>query len=107
MRRKHHEPLPQEALDEPFGPPPEEYLYRCPVCHEEMLVNEAIIDVAVGAAKFRGEYTGGMPTIGCPGCNGETMEYPYSDTSRACSSSTSIYGGAQGCFPLLLTTVKP
>jgi len=49
--------------------------YRCPVCGEEMLVNEAIIDVAIGAAKFRGEYTGGMPTLGCPGCNGETMEY--------------------------------
>src|SRR5215211_5493316 len=56
MRRKRHEPLPPEALDEPFGPPPEEYRYRCPVCGEEMLVNEAIIDVAVGAAKFRGEY---------------------------------------------------
>jgi hypothetical protein len=40
-----------------------------------MLVNEAIIDVAIGAAKFRGEYTGGMPTLGCLGCNGETMEY--------------------------------
>jgi hypothetical protein len=40
-----------------------------------MLVNEAIIDVAVGAAKFRGEYQGGMPKIGCPGCSGETMEY--------------------------------
>jgi hypothetical protein len=40
-----------------------------------MLVNEAIIDVAVGAAKCRGEYQGGMPTIGCPGWNGETMEY--------------------------------
>jgi len=40
-----------------------------------MLVNEAIIDVAIGAAKFRGEYTGRMPIIGCPGCNGETMEY--------------------------------
>jgi hypothetical protein len=25
--------------------------------------------------KFRGEYRGDMPTIGCPGCNGETMEY--------------------------------
>jgi toxin ParE1/3/4 len=34
-RCKHHEPLPQEGLDEPFGPPPEEYLYRCPVCGEE------------------------------------------------------------------------
>ena len=54
MRRKRHEPIPPEALDEPFGPPPEEYRYRCPVCGEEMLVNEAIIDVAVGAAKFRG-----------------------------------------------------
>jgi hypothetical protein len=40
-----------------------------------MLVNEAIIDVAIGAAKLRGEYPGGMPTLGCPGCNGETMEY--------------------------------
>jgi hypothetical protein len=40
-----------------------------------MLVNEAIIDVAIGAAQFRGAYQGGMPTIGCPGCNGETMEY--------------------------------
>jgi hypothetical protein len=40
-----------------------------------MLVNEAIIDVAVGAAKFREEYQGGMPTLGCPGCNGETMVY--------------------------------
>jgi len=65
MRRKHHEPLPQEGLDEPFGPPPEEYLYRCPVCGEERLVNEAIIDVAVGAAKFRGEYNRRMPTLGC------------------------------------------
>jgi hypothetical protein len=64
MRRKHREPLPQEGLDEPFGPPPEEYLYRCPVCGEEMLVNEAIIDVAIGVAKFRGEYTGGTHVQG-------------------------------------------
>ena len=74
-RRKQNEPIPQEGLDIPFGPPPEDYLYRCPVCSEEMLVNEAIIDVAVGVATFRGEYTGGMPTLGCPGCSGETMEY--------------------------------
>jgi hypothetical protein len=40
-----------------------------------MLVNEAIIDVAIGMAKFRGEDARGMPTIGCPGCNGEAMEY--------------------------------
>ena len=75
MHRQRHEPLPPAALDAPFGPPPEEYLYRCPVCGAARLVNEAIMDVAVGAAIFRGEYTGGMPTIGCPGCNGEIMEY--------------------------------
>jgi hypothetical protein len=40
MRRKRHEPVQPDALDVPFGPPPEEYLYRCPVCREEMLVNE-------------------------------------------------------------------
>ena len=60
MRRKRHEPLPQEGLDVPFGPPPK-YLYRCPVCGDELLVNEAIIDAAIGMAKFRGEYQGGMP----------------------------------------------
>ena len=75
MRRKRHEPIPQEGLDESFGPPPEEYLYRCAVCGEEMLGNEAIMEVAVGAATFRGEYTGGMLMIGCPGCNGATMVY--------------------------------
>lgn len=70
-----HEPQSREGSDLPLGPPPEEYRYRCPVCGVEEFVNEAIIDVAVGAAKFRGEYTGGMPCLGCPGCNGETMEY--------------------------------
>ena len=75
MRQKRHEPIPPEGLDGPCGPPPEEYLYRCAVCGEEMLVNEAIIDVAIGMATFRGAYRGGMPAIGCPGCNGETMEY--------------------------------
>jgi len=45
------------------------------LCSEEMLVNEAIVDVTIGAATFRGEYTGGMPIIGCPGYNGETMAY--------------------------------
>ena len=75
MRRKRPAPILPDALDEPFGPPPEEYHYRCPACGEEMLVNEAIIEVAIGAAKFRGEYTGRMPTLGCPGCNGETMVY--------------------------------
>src|SRR4029077_1833901 len=75
MSQDAHEPQPREGIDIPFGPPPEEYLYRCGVCGEEMLVNEAIIDVAVGVAKFHGEYRGGIPTIGCPGCNSETMEY--------------------------------
>jgi hypothetical protein len=83
MRRQHHEQRPPAALDEPCGPPPEEYRYRCPVCGEEMWVNEAIIDVAIGAAKFRGAYRGGMPTLGCPGCNGETMEYVKSHSPPA------------------------
>jgi hypothetical protein len=69
------EPQPREGIDGPFGPPPEEYLYRCPVCGEEALINEEIIDVTVGTLKFLGEYRGGMPTLGCPGCEGETMEY--------------------------------
>jgi len=42
----------------------------------ELLVNEAIIDVGIGMAKFQNEYYEGfMPTIGCPGCNGDTMVY--------------------------------
>ena len=75
MRRQGKAPLSKEGLDIPLGPPPAEYLYRCAVCGEELLSNEAIIDVAMGMAKFRGEYAGGMPTIGCPGCNGETLAY--------------------------------
>ena len=76
MRRKKYEPPPQEGLDEPFGPPPLEYLYRCSVCGEEMFVNEAIIDVGIGMATFQREYHAGfMPKVGCPGCNGYTMEY--------------------------------
>jgi hypothetical protein len=42
MRRKRHAPIPPDALDEPFGPPPEEYLYRCPACGEEMLVKPTV-----------------------------------------------------------------
>jgi ribosomal protein S27E len=53
-----------------------EYPYRCTVCGTEVLVNEAIIDAGIGMAKFRNEYQEGfMPTIGCPGCNGQTMVY--------------------------------
>lgn len=74
IRRKRHEPIPQEGRDILFGPLPEEYLYCSPVCGEEMLVNEAIINVAIGGPHSAGN-TGGMPIIGCPGCNGETMEY--------------------------------
>ncbi len=65
-----------EREDVPFGPPPEEYLYRCSQCRHEMDVNEAIIDVEIGMAKFHGSYhVGFMPTLGCPNCNRETMEY--------------------------------
>jgi hypothetical protein len=69
-------PQAREDLDIPFGLPPEEYLYRCPVCGTELLVNEAIIDVGIGMAKFQNQYYPGfMPKVGCPGCNGDTMEY--------------------------------
>ena len=65
-----------EGEDVPFGPPPEEYLYRCSQCRYEMDVNEAIIDVEIGMAKFDGSYhVGFMPVLGCPNCNRETMEY--------------------------------
>ena len=65
-----------EGVDVPFGPPPEEYSYRCSQCKYEMAVNEAIVDVEIGMAKFEGRYHEGfMPVLGCPGCNQETMEY--------------------------------
>jgi hypothetical protein len=44
------------------------------VCGEEALVNEEIVDVTIGRLKFDGEYQGGMPTLGCPGCEGKTLE---------------------------------
>jgi len=64
MRRKKPEPPPTEGIDEPFGPPPEEYLYRCSVCGEEMCVNEAIIDVGIGMAKFQRAYYLDNVTLG-------------------------------------------
>ena len=76
MRRQEEVPQAREDRDEPFGPPPIEYPYRCPVCGTELLVNEAIIDVGIGMAKFQhAYYPGFMPKVGCPGCNGDTMEY--------------------------------
>ena len=39
-------------MEEPFGPPPKEYNYRCSVCGTELLVNEAIIDAGIGMSKF-------------------------------------------------------
>jgi hypothetical protein len=43
MRHKRPEPPLRPGVNEPFGPPPTEYIYRCSVCGEEMLVNAAII----------------------------------------------------------------
>ena len=64
-----------EGEDIPFGPPPEEYNYRCSRCGYEMKVNEAIIDVEVAKAWDEGNRDEGfMPILGCPNCNGETME---------------------------------
>jgi len=51
------------------------YNYRCSVCGAELLVNEAIIDAGIALARFNNEYYEGyMPKVGCPGCNGYTME---------------------------------
>lgn len=67
--------VPEGESDMPFGPPVEEYLYRCSACGEEWLVDDVIVDAAIGMAKFRGEYDGKLPSLGCPGCNGDTLEY--------------------------------
>jgi DNA-directed RNA polymerase subunit RPC12/RpoP len=67
--------VPEEGDDVPFGPPVEEYLYRCSACGEEWLVEDVIVDAVVEMAKFRGEYDGRLPSLGCPGCNGDTLEY--------------------------------
>ena len=62
--------------DIPFGPPPEYYNYHCSNCQAEMEVNEVIIDAAIGWAQFEQRYhKGWMPTLGCSGCNQETMTY--------------------------------
>ena len=60
----------------PFGPPPEEYNYRCSLCQFEIGVNEAIIDAAIGSVKFNGYYHDGfMPILHCLNCNQEAMKY--------------------------------
>ena len=80
MSRPESEPMSKEGRDEPFGPPPIEYPYRCTVCGMELLVNEAIIDAGIGMAKFQNDYYPGfMPKVGCPGCHGDTMEYVEQD----------------------------
>jgi len=40
-----------------------EYPYRCPVCDTALLVNEAIIEVGIGMAKFQNAY---YPGLGYP-----------------------------------------
>jgi len=50
MGQDAHEPQLREGIDIPFGPPLEEYLYRCGVCGEEMLVHEAIIRQTVSGS---------------------------------------------------------
>jgi hypothetical protein len=70
----------REGLDEPFGPPPSEYPYRCAGGGTALLVKEAIIAAGMGMATFQNAYYPGfMPTVGCPGCHGYTMEYVKPD----------------------------
>jgi hypothetical protein len=63
MSQPEEVPQAREGLDEPFGLAPIEYPYRCPVCGAELLVNEAIIDVGIGMAKFQKRST--IPGL-CP-----------------------------------------
>ena len=76
MSKRRKKPLERKVMEEPFGPPPKEYNYRCSVCGTELLVNEAIIDAGIGMAKFNKEHYEGyyMPKVGCPGCNNYTTE---------------------------------
>jgi hypothetical protein len=64
----------KEGEDIPFGPPPEEYNYRCTRCGCEEWVNEAIIDFEFGFAEFEGRKAK-MPVLGCPACNRKSMKY--------------------------------
>jgi len=67
---------PVEGVDVPFGPPPEEFHYRCSQCQREMYVNEAIIDVEAAMAEDDGGTDESiMPTLTCPRCMQETMKY--------------------------------
>ena len=75
MSQKRKKSISGREMERPFGPPPKEYNYRCSVCGTQLLVNEAIIDVGIGMAKFQNEYYDGyMPKVGCPECNNYTME---------------------------------
>jgi hypothetical protein len=83
-RRQHHEPLPQEGLDEPCGPPPSEDLERCAVCGAERLGQEASREVGLGMAQcHRESHAGCMPKVGWPGWKGSTMEYVDQEVSSA------------------------
>ncbi|MBW2661156.1 MAG: hypothetical protein JRD93_04005 [Deltaproteobacteria bacterium] len=73
----------KEGKDVQFGPPPEEYSYRCSQCWYEMKVNEAIIDFEIGMAEFVGTYYEGfMPIVGCPNCNPRRALSPISTPSK-------------------------
>ena len=77
----------ERAVEEPFGPPPKKYKYRCPECGTELLVNEAVVDAEIGMAKFNKEYYEGyMPKVGCPWCNNYTIERVEKSPHKALSS---------------------
>ena len=71
----------REGMDIPFGPPPVEYKYRRPHCGCEMWVNEAIIDLELGFAEFKGREAV-MPLVGWPDCNRETLAYTGAKSVR-------------------------
>ena len=61
--------------EEPFGPPPIEYCYRCEACGESYQINEAIIDVEWMWDEIEGKEVNRMPTLECYSCNQRTLKY--------------------------------
>ncbi len=44
ISRERKKVIGMNMIDEPFGPPPQHYKYRCSVCETEIEINETVID---------------------------------------------------------------
>ena len=64
----------QDSSEEPFGPPPIMFNYKCKNCSYSSEMNEAHIDVAYGWTKKRTASSyGKVPVLECPECGNETF----------------------------------